>query len=111
MDLRGSRPVGPDWRYWAHEAHAAAGTGDYRAAIHAAYWSARTRLEENHLLPEDRSRTPRESLRLVQRTNAAYTPLAQLTRRFELTWYGYREATSADWDDAAKELGTIECLP
>ena len=111
MDLRGSRPAGHDWRHWAREAHAAAGTGDYRAAIHAAYWSARARLEENHLLPEDRSRTPRESLRLVQRTSAAYTPLAQLTRRFELTWYGYRDATSADWDDAVKELGTIECLP
>jgi hypothetical protein len=111
IDLRGARPAGHDWRYWAGEARAAAARGDYRAAIHAAYWSALTRLEENRLLPEDRSRTPRESLRLVQRTSPAYTPLAQLTRRFELTWYGYRTATSADWDDAAKDLGTIECLP
>jgi hypothetical protein len=111
MDLRGVRPAGHDWRHWAREAHEAAARGDYRMAIHAAYWSALTRLEENRLLPEDRSRTPRESLRLVQRTSAAYTPLAHLTKRFELTWYGYRTATSADWDDAMKELGNIECLP
>ena len=67
-------------------------------------------LEENRQLPEDRSRTPRESLRLLRRENAAYTPLSQLTRRFELTWYGYKSATSADWDDAMKQLEAIECL-
>lgn len=111
MDLRGGRPAGHDWRYWGRQAHEAAARSDYRLAIHAAYWSARTRLEENQLLPEDRSRTPRESLRLVQRSSAAYTPLAQLTRRLEITWYGYRTATSADWDEASKDLGTIECLP
>jgi Domain of unknown function (DUF4129) len=110
MDLRGGIPAGQDWRYWAAQARAAAERGDYRAAIHAAYWTAVARLEENHLLSEDRSRTPRESLRLVQRANAAYTPLAQLTRRFELTWYGYHPATSADWDDAMQQLETLECL-
>jgi hypothetical protein len=110
MDLRGSVSAGQDWRYWAREARAAADRGDYRAAIHAAYWTAVAQLEENHLLQEDRSRTPRESLRLVQRASAAYGPLADLTRRFELTWYGYRMATPADWDDVRKQLETLECL-
>jgi hypothetical protein len=110
MDLRGSVPAGQDWRYWAREARTAAESGDYRAAIHAAYWTAVAQLEENHLLPEDRSRTPRESLRLVQRASAAYDPLAHLTRRFEVTWYGYRTATPADWDDVRKHLETLECL-
>ncbi|MCU1340605.1 MAG: hypothetical protein JWN92_28 [Candidatus Acidoferrum typicum] len=110
MDLRGSRSAGQDWRYWAREARAAADRGDYRAAIHAAYWTAVAQLEENHLLPEDRSRTPRESLRLVQRASAAYDPLAHLTRRFEVTWYGYHTATPADWDDVRKQLETLECL-
>ncbi len=110
MDLRGSKSVGQDWRYWAREARAAADRGDYRAAIHAAYWTAVAQLEENHLLQEDRSRTPRESLRLLQRTSAAYDPLAHLTRRFEVTWNGYRVATSADWDDVRKQLETLECL-
>jgi hypothetical protein len=110
MDLRASRSAGQDWRYWAREARVAAERGDYRAAIHAAYWTAVAQLEENHLLPEDRSRTPRESLRLVQRESAAYDPLAQLTRRFEVTWYGYHTATPADWDDVRKHLETLECL-
>ena len=110
MDLRGSKSAGQDWRYWAREARAAADRGDYRAAIHAAYWTAVAQLEENHLLPEDRSRTPRESLRLIQRASAAYDPLSHLTRRFEVTWYGYRVATSTDWDDVRKQLETLECL-
>jgi hypothetical protein len=110
MDLRGSMPAGQDWRYWAREARAAAERGDYRAAIHAAYWTAVAQLEENHLLSEDRSRTPRESLRLLEQGSAAYGPLAHLTRRLEVTWYGYRTATPADWDDAKKQLETIECL-
>ena len=110
MDLRGSIAAGQDWRYWAREAREAADRGDYRAAIHAAYWTAVAQLEENHLLAEDRSRTPRESLRLLQRSSAAYDPLAHLTRRFEITWYGYRLATSADWDDVRKQLETLECL-
>ena len=110
MDLRGSISTGQDWRYWAREAREAAERGDYRAAIHAAYWTAVAQLEENHLLPEDRSRTPRESLGLVQRASAVYDPLAHLTRRFEVTWYGYRTATPADWDDVRKHLETLECL-
>jgi Domain of unknown function (DUF4129) len=110
MDLRGAAPAGQDWRYWVAEARAAAGRGDYRAAIHATYWAGVARLEEIRLLPEDRSRTPRESLRLMKRGSAAYEPLAQLTRRFEITWYGYRTATSADWDDAMQQLETLGCL-
>ena len=110
MDLRGTLPAGQDWRYWAREAREAAERGDYRAAIHAAYWTAVAQLEENQLLQEDRSRTPRESLRLLQPVTAVYDPLARLTRRFEITWYGYRLATAADWDDVRKQLETLECL-
>jgi hypothetical protein len=110
MDLRGAIPAGQDWRYWAKEACAAAERGDYRAAIHAAYWTAVAQLEENRLLPEDRSRTPRESLRLVQQGHAAYAPLAHLTRRLELTWYGFQLATAEDWDDVRKQLEALECL-
>ncbi|MGH9679601.1 MAG: DUF4129 domain-containing protein, partial [Candidatus Acidiferrales bacterium] len=110
MDLSGSRPAGKDWRYWAGIARAAAERGDYRAAIHAAYWAAVAQLEEIRLLPEDRSRTPRESLRLLKRGSAAYGPLAQLTRCFEITWYGYHAATLDDWDDVKRQLESLECL-
>lgn len=110
MHLAGSSRPGQDWRDWLREARAAAERGDYRAAIHAAYWVAVARLEETKLLPQDRSRTPRESLRLVRRESSEYTPLAQLTRRFELVWYGYRPATEADWSEAIQQLEKLGCL-
>jgi Domain of unknown function (DUF4129) len=111
MDLDGaSRPAG-GWRDWLRNARAAAERGDYRAAIHAAYWSGVTRLEEVHRLPQDRARTPRESLRLIRHESVDYAPLAQLTRRFELVWYGYRSATEMDWSDAMQQLEKLGCLP
>jgi hypothetical protein len=110
MDLSGAVPAGQDWRYWAKQARAAAERGDFRAAVHAAYWTAVAQLEENRLLPEDRSRTPRESLRLVERGHAAYGPLAFLTRRLELTWYGFQPATPDDWVDVKKQLEALDCL-
>lgn len=109
MDLRGARPTGQDWHYWMREAAAAAKHNDYRAAIHAAYWAAVSRMEEVNLLPEDRSRTPRESLRLIQRESSQYAPLKKLTHRFELVWYGYRFATAAEWNDAVQQLEKIGC--
>jgi hypothetical protein len=109
MNLRGARPTGQDWHYWMREAAAAAKNNDYRAAIHAAYWAAVSRMEEANLLPEDRSRTPRESLRLIQRESSQYAPLKQLTLRFELVWYGYRFATAAEWNDAVQQLEKIGC--
>jgi hypothetical protein len=109
MDLSGATPVGRDWRRWLGEAKEAAGRGDYRAAIHAAYWAAIVRMEEMKALPEDRARTPRESLGLIDRSSAAYAPLLQLTRRFELVWYGYRAATATDWNDARQQLESLGC--
>jgi len=110
MDLSGATPVNRDWHRWLRDARAAAARGDYRAAIHAAYWAAIVRMEETNSLPEDRSRTPRESLRLIQKESANYAPLLQLTQRFELVWYGYRSATDADWSDAMQQLETLGCL-
>ena len=110
MDLSGASAAGQDWHYWLREAMGAAARGDYRSAIHAAYWAAVARLEETKSLPEDRSRTPRESLRLMRRDSAEYAPLSQLTRRFELVWYGYRSANATDWSDAMQQLETLGCL-
>jgi hypothetical protein len=110
MDIKGASRPGHDWRDWLREARGAAERGDYRAAIHAAYWAAVARLEDTNLLPQDRSRTPRESLRLIRQESAEYAPLAQLTRRFELVWYGYRVATATDWGDAMEQLERLGCL-
>lgn len=110
MDLSGAVAMKQDWHRWLRDARAAAGRGDYRAAIHAAYWAAIVRMEETKSLPEDRSRTPRESLRLIQKESADHAPLVRLTERFELVWYGYRSATDADWSDAMQQLETLGCL-
>lgn len=110
MDLSGATPVNRDWHRWLRDARDAAARGDYRAAIHAGYWAAIVRMEETKALPADRSRTPRESLRLIQKESADYAPMLQLTRRFELVWYGYRSATDADWSDAVHQLEMLGCL-
>jgi hypothetical protein len=109
MDLSDAAPIGHDWRRWLRGARDAAARGDFRTAIHAAYWTAIVRMEETKSLPQDRARTPRESLRLIGRDHQDYPPLAQLTRRFELVWYGYRDATAADWHDAAQQLEILGC--
>ncbi len=110
IDLRGASPAGQDSHHWLHEAWAAAARGDYRAAIHAGYWAAIVSLEEAKLLTENRSRTPRESLRLIRHESTEYVPLFELTRRFELVWYGYRPADRSDWSDAVKQLEKLGCL-
>jgi len=111
MDLRGASAAGEDWQHWLREARAAAARGDYRSAIHASYWAAIARLEQAQLLTENISRTPRESLGLIRRGSPEYGPLLQLTRRFELVWYGYRSADHADWSDAIEQLEKLGCLP
>jgi hypothetical protein len=111
IDLRGASAKGQDSHHWLREARVAAARGDYRSAIHASYWAAIARLEEAKLLTENRSRTPRESLGLIRRDSPEYAPLLQLTRRFELVWYGYRSADSADWSDAMEQMEKLGCLP
>src|ERR1700732_2404390 len=53
------------WHEWIHAAREAAARGDFREAVHSAYWAGITRLEETGTLPRDRTKTPREYLRLV----------------------------------------------
>jgi hypothetical protein len=110
IDLRGASPAGQDSHDWLREARAAAASGDYRSAVHAGYWAAVARLEETELLTVNRSRTPRESLRLIRRDSQEYPPLFELTRRFELVWYGYRSADGVDWSDVIEQLEKLGCL-
>lgn len=110
LNLRGAAPLPTGSRNWVKAALAAAQRGEYREAIHCAYWAGVARIEELGALPEDRSRTPRESLRLLKPDNTHRAPLTRLTQRFELVWYGNRPATAADWGDAASQLERIGCL-
>jgi Domain of unknown function (DUF4129) len=103
-------PTASDAREWVRDTLAAAERGDFREAVHCSYWAAIARLEDLKLLRRDRSRTPRESLRLLDSHPSEQTSLRSLTRHFELIWYGYRPASEADWSEAKTLLERIGCL-
>lgn len=99
----------PD-RAWLKEAMAAAQRGEYREAVHRGYWAAIARLEQRQILTSDRTRTPRESLRLLESHPTERGILREQTVRLERLWYGCREATGDDWTAALAELRQIGCL-
>jgi hypothetical protein len=99
-----------DMRAWLGEASAAAERGEYREAIHCAYWAAVERLETLGALPKDRSRTPRELERLGETKLATGATFRGLSRRFERVWYGTRAASAEDWASTKTELEEMGCL-
>lgn len=99
-----------DSRAWVSDAAAAADRGEYREAVHCAYWAAIARLEDLKLLKRDRSRTPRESLRMLEWGSNERVSLGKMTGHFELIWYGYRPASQSDWFEARNLLETLGCL-
>ncbi|HEY3628793.1 MAG TPA: DUF4129 domain-containing protein [Terracidiphilus sp.] len=94
-----------DWQLWMNDARTAAAGGLWRDAIHFLYWASISRLESKRLWPADRARTPREYLALVAPEDPRRGTLAALTRSFERTWYGGREARESDYR-AAEGLAT-----
>jgi hypothetical protein len=105
-----TEPVASDVRQWLAEALSAAERGDYREAIHCAYWASIARMEDMRLLARDRARTPRESLRLLEQHPREKGFLQAVTRSFELIWYGYRPASQTDWAAAREQLENLGCL-
>jgi hypothetical protein len=99
-----------DPRQWAKDALAAADRGDFREAVHCAYWAAVVHFESLGVLKRDRARTPRESLHLLDPHPTEQNLLREFTRRFELIWYGYRPASAGDWSEARSNLEKIGCL-
>jgi len=97
-------------RQWARDAFAAAERGDYREAVHCAYWATIVQLEALGLLRRDHSRTPRESLRLLEPHAKERQLVSDFTRHFELIWYGYRPASPDDWTNARTHLEKMGCL-
>jgi hypothetical protein len=112
-------PPGKHWRDWTREASAAASRGDYRTALHSAYWAGVYRLAELGAWKLDRARTPREYLRMIseqsQNDLAAQNPvgreiaLKDLTQGMETSWYGFLPATQQDFDKAVAHLETLGC--
>ena len=105
-----AEPIASDARHWMQEALAAADRRDFREAMHCAYWAAVAHLEDVRLLPRDRARTPRESLRLLEQHPREQSLLQSVTRNFELIWYGYRPVSATEWAGTKEQLEKMGCL-
>jgi Domain of unknown function (DUF4129) len=97
------------WTEWMAEARAAAARGEWREAIHLSYWAGVSLLEARGLWKPDRARTPREYLRLLASNNEFHPTLTQLTRRFEVIWYGYKSADEGAFTQALDDLEKLGC--
>jgi hypothetical protein len=105
------------WQEWIFAAREAAGRGDYRMAIHCAYWAGIARLQDLGALAPDRAKTPREYLRALTKAKLVVPEtlatrqqaLSLLTSRLEKIWYGYQIATEADFRDSLTQLETLGC--
>ena len=98
-----------EWTLWMAEAREAAARGNWRDAIHLAYWAGISFLEARGMWRPDRARTPREYLRLLPSYSEYQGTLASLTRSFELVWYGYQEADAQAYAQALQELEKLGC--
>jgi hypothetical protein len=105
------------WQEWVFAARGAAGSGDYRMAVHCAYWAGIARLQDAGSLAPDRAKTPREYLSALTKSKlilpetlaTRHQALSMLTSRLEKIWYGYQIATEADFRDSLTQLETLGC--
>ncbi len=105
------------WQEWVRAAREAAKNGDYREAVHCAYWAGVVRLEDTGTLPKDRTKTPREFLRLLAEpipgqliaSPTHREPLAVLTNALERVWYANRGAAPADFSESLRQLEALGC--
>jgi hypothetical protein len=102
-------PSARGWRTWLGEARDAAQQGDWRNGVHLAYWAGISFLEERGAWRPDRARTPREYLRMLGMRKPEYSTLSALTRKFEIIWYGHREASAADFQETLGQLEKLGC--
>jgi hypothetical protein len=100
-----------EWTIWMAEAREAANQGNWRDAIHLAYWAGISFLEGQGTWRPDRARTPREYLRLMPESSERHSTLKALTRSFEVVWYGNREADAQAYSQTLQELEKLGCRP
>jgi hypothetical protein len=109
--------VSRTWQEWLRMAREAAARRDFREAVHSAYWAGIARLEDTGVVPKDRTKTPREYLRLVAESSGQElvdrpiyrAPLTELTKRLERIWYADRGAAAEDFAETLKQLEVLGC--
>jgi hypothetical protein len=87
---------------WLESAARHARAREWRHAIHAVYWATIVQFEAKENWAVNRTRTPREYLRLLEPGTHTTTLLREETRLLESTWYGYRDATAKDYENAQR---------
>jgi hypothetical protein len=117
MALQAAAVPARSWQEWVFAARESGARGDYRLAIHCAYWAGIARLQDLGALSPDRAKTPREFLRALAKSKLVVPEtlatrqqaLSTLTSRLEQSWYGYQLATEADFRDSLNQLETLGC--
>ena len=104
------------WQEWIQAAREAASRGDFREAVHSAYWAGISSLEDNQMVRKDRTRTPREYMRLVSNSTQLVATgrktreaLSALTVILEQVWYGRRPASNQDFAQALQSVEALGC--
>jgi hypothetical protein len=104
------------WQEWIQAAREAAARGDFREAVHSAYWAGISSLEDNEMVRKDRTRTPREYMRLVSNSTQLVATgrktreaLSALTVVLEQVWYGRRPADKQDFAQALQSVEALGC--
>jgi hypothetical protein len=92
---------------WAERAQAEAAARNWREAVHCLYWSAIVMLEGQRMWRQNRTRTPREYVVLLEPGSAKRRTLGGLTGVFERIWYGLRPAAEQDYQRARSLLDDL----
>jgi hypothetical protein len=102
-------PSDKSWQAWLIESRRRAAQGEWRDAIHFAFWAAVSRLEAEGVWRPDKARTPREYLNAIPAANQAKAPFSSLVSRFEAVWYGNRATSELDFAGCMTELEKLGC--
>lgn len=89
-------------RNWRALAEEQAARGDWREAVHCLYWASISLLEARRFWTANRSRTPREYVRLLEAGSERWKLLSAQTQGFEYVWYGLNRAAQSDYERALK---------
>lgn len=98
-----------EWPIWISEARMAADRGEWRDAIHLAYWGGISFLEAQGAWRPDVARTPREYLRLLSAASTQQPALRTLTMRLEAIWYGMQSADANGFQQSLADLEKLGC--
>jgi hypothetical protein len=97
------------WAAWLTDARAAAAKHDWPEAVHLAYWCGIAFLESRGAWRPDRSRTPREYLRVLGTSHEHRPALQALTRELEHVWYAAAGADASRFETMLSELERLGC--